>query len=239
VATGEYRTVATPEPAEPSRRLTQAAAAERVRLETQLGRAVDEAAELRKRVEKAERRASRIRDQIQLLDQLTGPEQRDLGTVARPHLVTPEAEPPNGWLRGAAIRQAAVQILAARTNPSQPIHYTDWLALLHASGYGIQGRDPAAAFLTQIGRSPVVIRADARGTYTLDLDAPVGLRERLIALNEELLALHHGQQTIEEIASARDRRNELITDIARVERSLEEAVGAVGQPTTVEQTERL
>jgi hypothetical protein len=56
---------------------------------------------------------------------------------------------------------------------------------------------------------------------------------------EELLALHQGQQMIEQISSARDRRRELITEIARTERYLEEAIVLVGPDETAEQTEHL
>jgi len=231
--------MATPEPAEPSRRLVQAAAAERMRLAADLERTMQEAAALHERAENLKRRASTIRQRLQLLDQLSSQDEKAPGTAARPQLVPEAAEPMNGWLRGQAIRQAAVQLLTTRTDHSQPIHYMEWLELLQAAGYGIKGRDPAAAFLTQISRSPVVVRADAPGTYRLDLEAPLPLRERLIALNDELLALHHGQQTIEEIASARDRRTELITEITQVERRLEEAVGAVGLAAPTEQTEPL
>lgn len=231
--------MATPEPVIPSRRLAQAAAAERARLESELARAEQESAGLRKRIDDAERRASAIRTRLQLLDQLGARVTRVPGRAARPRLVPPETEPANGWLRGAAIRQAAVRMLAASPGPNRPIHYTDWLELLYAAGYAIPGRNPAATFLTQLGRSPVVARADKPGTYLLDPAAPVQLRERLMALNEELLALHHGQQVIEEIASARDRRSELITEIARVERNLEEAIDAVGFEEPVEQTEQL
>jgi hypothetical protein len=78
--------------------------------------------------------------------------------------------------------------------------------------------------LTQISRSALVSRADRPGVYALDLDAPVHLRERLSHLHAELLALHDGQQTLEAIVSARERRDELLNEIARTERALEEAL---------------
>jgi hypothetical protein len=235
---GKDRTVATPEPIEPSRRLALAAAAQRSRLENELEALENQAAALRRRVATAETRAAAIRQRLQLLDQL-GNEARTPGTVARPRLVPPTTEPANGWLRGAAIRQVAVRLLAGSSGPTQRIHYTDWLDLLRDAGYGIQARDPAATFLTQLSRSPVVMRAVQPGTYVLDFAATARLRERLIALNEELLALHGGQQMIEQIASARDLRRELIVEIARVERSLEEAIGAIGADDAVTQTKQL
>jgi len=67
--------------------------------------------------------------------------------------------------------------------------------------------------------------------YALDLDAPARLRHRLHVLRRELVALHEGQQTIEEIASVRERRGELTKEYSRVERALEEALEAFGVDT--------
>jgi hypothetical protein len=198
--------MATPEPVTPSRRLMQAAGAERARLESALVRTEHEAADLRHRAQEAEKRGAAIRQRLKLLDQLGTTEARVGDRRSRPRLVAPDCEPANGWLRGAAIRRAAVHILAASPNPDRPIHYTHWLELLYDAGHAIRGRDPAATFLTQLGRSPVVVRGDQPGSYVIDWKAPIRLRERLMALNEELLALHHGQQTMEQFASARYRR---------------------------------
>jgi hypothetical protein len=225
--------MAFPEPAQPSRRLTQAVVAERARLESELVKAQNAVRMLRQRVAESEQQVDLLERRLQLLDGLGVEAARTPGTAARPQAVRALDTPRNGWLRGAAIREVAVRLLAASTQPERPVHYTDWLQRLIDAGYGIQGRDPAATFLTQLSRSPVVTRADAPGHYTLDLSAPSRLRERLIALNDELLALHHGQQTIEEISSARERRNDLVTEIARIERQLEEALAAVGSESSV------
>jgi hypothetical protein len=54
-----------------------------------------------------------------------------------------------------------------------------------------------------------------------DLGTPARLRDKLAELYGELLALHDGQQTLEAIVSTRERRAELIEEIARIERALE------------------
>ncbi len=231
--------MASSESVEPSRRLSQAAAAERTRLEVELRSNESQANALRKRLAQTEERAVALRQRLQLLDQLGVSEPRSPVTVARPEAVHPDAEPEHGWLRGAAIRHVAVRLLAGTSRPDQPIHYARWLQMLQEAGYGIQGRDPAATFLTQLSRSSVIVRADQPGTYALDFTAPERLRERLLQLNEELLAIHHGQQMIEQISSARDRRRDLITQIARTERDLEEAIVLIGAGEEAEQTERL
>jgi hypothetical protein len=134
----------------------------------------------------------------------------------------------HGYLRGADIRITAVRVLAATENPATPIHYVDWYKLVVDAGYGVAGRDPLASFLTQIGRSPLVGRAGERGLYALDLDAPRRLRERLHALHHELVGLHEGQQTIDEIATVAARRADLTASVVGVERELEEALASLG-----------
>lgn len=202
--------------------------AERARLEAELAKAQNGARVLRGQLAEAERQIDVLQTRLRVLDALGVEASGRTDTVRRPRAVPSLPIPPNGWLRGSAIREVAVHLRAASKQPERAIHYTDWLQLLTDAGYGIQGRDPAATFLTQLNRSPVVTRADAPGLYALDLSAPSRLRERLVILNDELLALHQGQQTIEEISSARERRNDLVAEIARTERQLEEALAAVG-----------
>ena len=171
--------------------------------------------------------AATLRQRLTLLEQLGGDADATDQTT-RPRLVAPGAmNQPNGWLRGAAIRQVAVRLLASTARPAAPIHYADWLSLLSDAGYGIQSRDPAAAFLTQIGRSPVIVERRSRDLHARPRRAGAASR-RLDQLNDELLALHEGQQTIEAIATTRERRAELITETNRVERQLEEAIESVG-----------
>lgn len=227
--------MATPEQVQPSRRLQQAAAAERARLKRELDQSVRQTRTLREKLAAVEQRRLEIEQRLTLLDQLAGSGEpltarpADDNVIAFPELA---GEPAHGYLRGSMIRLIAVRLLAATSEPTQPIHYTDWYRLVCEAGYGISGRDPLASFLTQISRSPVVIRGDGPGAYLLDLSAPGELRARLDELNAELLSLHEGQQTIEAITSARERRAELITEIGRAERALEEAIEALGLPTT-------
>jgi hypothetical protein len=75
-------------------------------------------------------------------------------------------------------------------------------------------------------------RAGERGFYALDLEGPRRLSKKLHALHTELVGLHHGQQTIEEIATVRDRRAQLTSEYAKGERELEEAAIALGLDTS-------
>lgn len=225
--------MATPEPIESSERLVRAASAELTRLRKALDRAERKELTLRRQLAEVESESVEIRQRIDLVERLTDGRETLAGRPADQQrnvvpFKTPKAEPPHGFLSGAMIRVVAVRLLAANEISTRPIHYLDWLRLLEASGYGIKGQDPAAALLTQVGRSPVVIRADAPGTYLLDHEAPRRLRDKLDQLSSELLSLHQGQQTIEAITSTRGRRAELVTEIARTERALEEAVESLG-----------
>ncbi len=230
--------MATPEPLAPSKRLRTAALAERDRLLRDLDRTDKRISALRNELAEAERNAGDIRRQLALLAQLAHDEEQDSAFPVQRSLravepaigdAVPEYEaPPRGYLRGADIRVAAVRILASTESPASPIHYSEWYGLLTRAGYGVGGRDPQATFLTQVGRSPLVKHTGERGFYALDLDAPRRLSEQLHELHGELAGLHQGQQTIEAIATVRERRAELTAEYAKVERELEEATIALG-----------
>jgi len=223
--------IASVEAALPSTRLTAAAAAERARLEREAHRLEQRAeaitAELQRLVEAREE----IRQQVSLLDQLapvTTPVARAPQDDDRRAGSDSSHEPPNGYLRGARIRAVAVRLLAASANADRPVHYQQWFDLFTRAGFGIKAQDPLGTFLTQVTRSPVVQKAQGPGLYLLNLDAPRQLHQELRRLQDELLRIHFGQQTLEGIASIRERRAELTSQIARVERALEEAAIALG-----------
>lgn len=212
-----------------STRLSAAAAAERERLEREMirieRRAADAAVDLQRLVDQREA----LRERVALLDRLAPPPPLQEELKVEDDVPTePPAAPPNGYLRGARIRTVAVHLLAASDEADSAIHYADWFAMLERAGFGVAGKDPVAAFLTQLTRSPVVEKADGPGHYRLDLSAPRELQRRLRDLQEELRQLHDGQQTLESIASVRERRSELTAALARTERALEEAVSALG-----------
>jgi hypothetical protein len=212
-----------------------------MRLERDLGRETESIARLRSSLADTEQRAEQLRQRLDLLAALTIGEEPLTGQPGHDNVVAfPEAqvEPPHGYLRGQAIRRIAVRLLVEHGAEAQPIHYSEWYALLRDAGYDITSRDPLATFLTQIGRSPVVSKGGQPGVYMLDLNAPDRLRTQLAELNAELLALHHGQQTIAEIADVRERRSELVAAIGRVERALEEAIESIGRTPTNDADDR-
>jgi hypothetical protein len=224
--------MATPEHTGTSRRLRSAARAERERLLRRLEQHEQRSVRLRTELVERQAAADEIRSQLALLSQIAH-EEDDSPFVRQGHHLravepAPEGVPERGYLRGADIRVAAVRLLAARENPSQPIHYAEWFQTFTGAGFGIAGRDPQAVFLTQITRSVLVVHAGERGIYALDLDIPRRLREHLHVLHQELAGLHEGQQTIEQVATVSARRADLTNQVVKVERELEEALVSLG-----------
>jgi hypothetical protein len=71
-------------------------------------------------------------------------------------------------LRGQRLQEIAVEILAARLEPGQPVHYRQWLEWVEQQGFKVAGKDPLATFLGQIARSPRVQAVGRRsGLYML------------------------------------------------------------------------
>jgi hypothetical protein len=75
-------------------------------------------------------------------------------------------------LKGHALGEAALDILAREVGPGTPIHYKEWYRLLRAAGFQVGGKNPVATFLTQVQRVPEVERLGHRtGVYQMIVDA--------------------------------------------------------------------
>lgn len=138
---------------EETERLTARAAELRVRGERWLGRAGD-----------LLREADRLEHRVRELDELLG---------RAPQL---RLDLQSRLLQGQRLREEATRILLDRRGLGTAIHYREWFELVEEDGVEVVGKDPLATFLTQITRSPVVVRVDEeRGVYALD---PHGAYER-------------------------------------------------------------
>jgi hypothetical protein len=226
--------VATPEPHRPSRRLRNAAAAERERLTRELERLDARAGDLHGELDRVEAKRLELREHLSLLARFADPEDSPFPSARQTsrtsHLRPVQSkEPPAAvTLRGGRIREVAVLLLASSANPRRPIHYRQWYELLREAGYAIDAQDPVATFLTQIGRSPIVRRASTGGIYALDLEAPLRLRGHLRRLENELAHTPVVGESAEELATARTRRAKVITEARVAERELEEALRSLG-----------
>ena len=133
-----------------------------------------------------------------------------------------ERAAPRERLAGAALRRKAVSTALRRARVREPIPWREWLAWMRADGFEPAGRKPDATFLTQLARSPLVRRSPRAGVYLLDPSRLTELREQLDALHAELSELPPPSQ-LALLGDSRARRRALQTDIARVERTVEEA----------------
>ncbi len=190
-----------------SPRLARALAAECAALARERARLEERRDALRAALAGAEAELGALEERLGLLERL-GPAPRP-ASAAAPACDARAGRP----LRGAAVRETAVRLLAEHSAGAGPIHHRAWYALLVDAGFRVEGKDPLAVFLTQVTRSPVVRRAGAPGEYVLDRDAPAALRRRL-ADQHERLRRH---------AADRDRREALLAVVAQTERALEEA----------------
>src|SRR5581483_3420433 len=216
----------------PSRRLQAAALAERERLERELARLAAREHELTAELASIQAVRAELDDRRLALNQFAyaaAPARIASGTATRPLRAVPDAKRATAAatvLRGAAIRETAVRVLAVFSEPEAPVHYRDWFELLIAQGFMPAGKDPLATFLTQIGRSPLVQRSTASGMYVLDLDYARRARERVIALNADLADAQDlpANATVDQIAAARERRSRLTAELQETEKRLEEAL---------------
>jgi chaperonin cofactor prefoldin len=212
----------------PSARLLRAAEAERADLGRHRERLLAARDRLRAELEDVEASLRELDERDALLDRLAGSAPVPAAAVAAPPNETGAAP-----LRGPAIRRVAVEVLRARPDRPQAMHYRDWFEALRAAGYAVAGKDPLAVFLTQLSRSPAVRRGTQSGVYELDPGAPRRLRERLDALHAELRGLTAAPSTTADLTAIRARRAAITTEITRVEKALEEAEAVLGAPAPV------
>jgi hypothetical protein len=125
-------------------------------------------------------------------------------------------------LSGAALREASIHAALKRGEVRRPVHHTQWLAWLRADGYEPAGKKPENVFLTQLGRSPLVVRAEQPGCYVLEPGRILLLQDAIRSLHEQFAALPSPDQLSMLGDDARRRRQQLQTEIARAERLLHE-----------------
>lgn len=214
-----------------STRLQRAAAAEQRQLARVRARVQARAGALRDELDRLERELADIDARDRLLAELTGAPSGDRVETAAPRAADP-GRSGAALLRGTAIRETAVRVACGLATP-RPLHYREWYELLVTAGYEIAGKDPLAVFLTQLSRSPVVRKTTRAGVYEVDRDAPARLRRELEQLQEELRGLARDPRPGSDVGAWRERREELVAAMRRVERALEEASRSLAPSDTV------
>jgi hypothetical protein len=98
-------------------------------------------------------------------------------------------ESPGVVLRGARLRIEATRLLMRHVGPGRPTHYREWYDLFLQGGFILLGKRPEAAFLTAVGRSPIVRRGEEPGTFFIDLALAGELATDLAEVQAELADL--------------------------------------------------
>jgi hypothetical protein len=125
-------------------------------------------------------------------------------------------------LSGAELRETLTRVALRRNAHGEPVHWSVWHGWLRNEGFDAAGKRGEATFQTQLGRSPLVRRAEREGVYVLDVSLLDAHRGRLVALHQRLADLPPpGQLAL--LGDARAGRRDLQQEIARTERALEES----------------
>lgn len=207
-----------------SRGLARAAASDRKRVAATKANLEDRRARTLAELRELDAQILALAERAELLDQLIGPDTEQAG-----HAATQLGE----VLRGAAIRRVAVAHLYAEHGSGHQVHYRAWLASLQQRGYVVLGKAPAATFLTNIQRSPILIRGAQPGTYLIDERIAPRLRQELAEQQAELrdlagvIAAHDGVAPGELL----EHRTRLTSAVRRLERQVAES-DAILTPAT-------
>jgi len=207
----------------PSKTLKRAAHAERERLARAMTRNNERQAKLKTEMEALESEYRLLQERDHLLQSVGG-------ELAADSQAEVDAEvPAHEILRGAQIREQAARLFYQHHGAGKALHYRVWFELLIESGVEISGKDPMATLLTNISRSPVVVRGAEAGTYAIDPEASDRLRKELGEFHAELVDLA-GVIAREDEPAQRllEHRAELLSSIQRHERLVAEADRVLG-----------
>jgi hypothetical protein len=122
------------------------------------------------RIQEQRERADRLRRLVEALDEQTVRDEHVLSELRGVLGLAPQMriEQLSERLRGARLREVAIEVLRASGRGESPIHYREWYDLVRAAGKHVTGKDPVATFLNQINRAPEVDALGGRsGLYVL------------------------------------------------------------------------
>lgn len=207
----------------PSKRLQAAAKSERKRMERELERLRKQEARHRRELARIESTRAQLQAELVAVDRFVSSEAPE-----RPRLrvVDNESELSRQTpLKGAQIREFAVQLIVGTEHATKGIHYRTWYELVASNGIEIAGKDPVATFLTQMSRSPVVVKKDQAGVYAIDEVFPERASREISKLESEIAKLEAIDKTlsVEEIEERRKREKEAKTRMRVLLRETQEA----------------
>lgn len=209
----------TPELA-PSTTLRRAAQRERERLERARTRINAKRETLQEELARLDSELNALGDRERLLGELVD-EPAGAESAAGDEV---SAGPRREVLKGAAIRERAARRYFLTHGADKALHYRHWFELLIGEGVEIAGKDPMATFLTNLNRSPVVVRGSEPATYAIDVEAPERLRAELAEQQAELRDLTEViARAVTPTEELSDHRAQLTSDIRRLEGLIVEA----------------
>lgn len=230
----------------PSSRLRRAATAERQRIERARGRLIERQERLRQELARLDAETAALDERDRLLAELSNATQDATALIAAGAVGAAadnggeRAAGPGGGqarvgkvLRGRGLREAATRILYRNHGVDREVHYRHWLDEVLQGGVEVVAKDPVAAFLTNVSRSPLVVRGDAPGTYRIDAAAAAALRRQLAEAEAELADLvnviAHEPNPDE---SLREHRTRLLAAVRRLEGQVAEVDRVLAAPKT-------
>jgi hypothetical protein len=192
--------------------LQRAAQIEQRRIDAAIARIDERLTELDAERSKLRDEKNRLRSRQSLLEQIVDPHARTDETATAV------------VLRGSRLRTEAARLLMQHAGPGRPMHYRELYGVYRGAGFVVLGKRPEAAFLTAIGRSPVVRRGDEPGTYYIDPSLAVSLDRELAEVRAEVEDLESVIEREADPAPAlREYRVKLIATRRRLEGQAVEA----------------
>jgi len=206
----------------PSSSLARAAASEFDRIErllTALGR---RRAALEAQLADLDAEASALRERQQLLRLLVPETGNASGSPDAPQITAAKV------VKGRALRRVAGRLLWQLQGDGE-MHYREWFERVMAAGYVVRGKDPAAAFLTNVRDSPAVARGSRPGYYRLDPSSRERVTQALAELHAELADVtelldrtRHARAPLDDADRLRGHRDALTQRIRRTELDVRE-----------------
>ncbi|HSC21979.1 MAG TPA: hypothetical protein VLC07_09645 [Solirubrobacterales bacterium] len=206
----------------PSKMLRRAAAAERERITQALERNQARQAALREELSELDEEKRKLEERDRLLHDISSSTDEEAGAPG---------DSTGDGLKGADLRETAASLFYERHGGGEARHYRHWFTLLAEKGIEVAGKDPIATLLTNLSRSPVVVRGSEPGTYAIDEAAPQRIRSRLGELHAEFADLARMIEKSEApTADLVSHRANLLSEIRRNERLLAEAERILSPP---------
>jgi hypothetical protein len=222
----------------PSSSLARAAGSEFGRVERALAGLARRRAALEAQLAELDAEAAALHERQRLLRLLVP----DAGGAAPGGLDLPQVTAAR-LVKGRALRQVAGRLLWELQADAE-IHYREWFERVMAAGYAVGGKDPAAAFLTNVRDSPAVVRGSRAGCYRLDPSSRERLAQELAEAHAELADVTQlldsarsggaSTDTADRLRAHRDALAQRIRRLGLDARELEAVFGGEPEPSLAE-----